>query len=450
MRHATIAIVGRPNVGKSTLFNRILGERKAIVHDQPGVTRDRNYGTFEWRGRSVVLVDTGGYEPDPGSSLLAAMGGQVHAAVDEADVVLFVVDRKAGISPPDTLAADILRRSDKPVLLVVNKVDEPVHEAEAAEFWSLGFDHLHLVSAEHDRGVRDLLDAAEELLPPPEEGTPEDDDAELPGEIRIAILGRPNIGKSTLANRLIGQERHLVHDAPGTTMDAIDSVFQDGDRTWRIVDTAGVRKRARVHDALEGFAVSRAIKTIERCHVTLLMLDGTEPPGAQDARLASLVEDRGRALVILVNRWDLVREMEERNAARVEDEIRQVLPHTSWAPTLFISALTGKGCHRILPTVERVFADFDKRISTGILNRFLRDLEASHPPPQRYHSPVRIHYMTQARVRPPTFTFFCNTPDGIPVSYRRFLVNRLREEFGFEGTPLRIHIKRKRKLGEEA
>ena len=453
---ATIAIVGRPNVGKSTLFNRLLGERKSIVHDRPGVTRDRNYGTFEWHDRLLMLVDTGGFEPE-GEGLLGAMRAQVRAAMDEADVLIFVLDRKTGLTPPDSLAAEILRTCGKPVIMAVNKVDHPNHEDEIGEFWKLGFGELYPLSAEHGRGLHGLMTAVLDQLPPPlpgeasdvvelegREGAP----ADQPYELRVAILGRPNIGKSTLANRLIGADRHLVHDAPGTTMDAVDSTFEAHERTWRIVDTAGIRRKARIDDAVEGFAVSRAIRTIERCHLVFLMLDGTQPPATQDARLAHLAVDRGRAVIVVLNRWDLVRPMPDRNATVVEDELQQAFPHLTWAPRMFISALTGKGCHRLLPKALEIFEQFDRRIPTPELNRLLREIENTNPPPQRHHHPVRMHYVSQTRVRPPTFAFFSNSPDGISTPYRRYLANTIRARFGFEGTPLRVHIKQKRKSGD--
>ncbi len=450
-----VAIVGRPNVGKSTLFNRMVGQRKALVHDRPGVTRDRLTARAEWEGREIVLVDTGGFEPDlaalPEGDLFRVVREQAAAAMAEADVVILVVDRQAGLTPADRLTADILRRSgraDGRVVVAVNKCDGPRHDLDAVEFHELGLEPLITISAEHGRGMLELWEAVGERLPPPAD-EPEDDDA---AELRIAIIGKPNIGKSTLANRLLGEERLAVHDMPGTTMDAVDVILEDPERPgrrYRLVDTAGVRRKTRIDDDLETRATLHAIRTIERCHVTLLMLDGERGVTNQDARLASLVVDRGRALVLLVNRWDRVREDPERNVRVVEDEIRRELPHVAaWAPRLYISALTGKGCHRILPLVEQVFAEFDRRVPTGELNRFLEAAVAASPPPQKHHHRVRLNYATQPRVRPPTFVIWSNSPDAIKAPYRRYLENRLREAFGFQGTPIRLHLRRKRKPGE--
>jgi GTPase len=450
-----VAIVGRPNVGKSTLFNRLVGSRQALVHDRPGVTRDRNYGTAMIGEREIVLIDTGGLEMEPDDDLFDAIRVQATAAIEEADVILLVVDRTVGLVPADQLTAQLLRRKlgsslTKRVILVVNKCDAYKHEDESAEFYALGIDSLHCVSAAHGRGVDDLYDLIEERLPDvsarAEGGRM--DPGEVDGEIRVAIIGRPNIGKSTLVNRLIGEERHVVHDAPGTTMDSIDSVVEIDGQVWRFVDTAGVRRKARIHDPLETFATSRAIRTIERCHVTLLMIDGTEGPSHQDARLAALVAERGRAVVVLLNRWDLVKDDPERNSGVLEDELEQTLPHLSWARALYISALTGKGCHKILPTVLEAYAEFDRRIGTSELNRWLEATVEANPPPQRYNNPVRLNYATQTRVRPPSFVVFCNSPDGIDVAYQRFLEKRLRDAFGFQGTPIRMQFNQKRKPGE--
>jgi len=449
-----IAIVGRPNVGKSTLFNRLLGQRRALVDDRPGVTRDRHYGESRTdSGRDVVLIDTGGFEPEPDDDLFQTVRSQAEAAIDEADLVVFVVDQQAGLTPADRLAADILRKragekADR-VLLVVNKCDSPQHDAEAVDFWSLGMDSMLPISAEHGRGVWELWHAIDERLPPPVEGEGDAADNDDDGEIRIAVIGRPNIGKSTLVNRLLGEDRHVVHNSPGTTMDAVDSVLVHEGRRYRLVDTAGVRRKARIDDRLETFASLRAIRTIERCHVCLLMIDGEQGAANQDARLAALVADRGRACIVLVNRWDLVRAHPDRNVRVVDEELDMGLPHLSWAPRLYISALTGKGCHRIFPLVDQVYAQFDKRIPTAKVNRFLEDAVAAYSPPQLYHHPVRLNYMTQTRVRPPSFVVWANTPDGVKAPYKRYLENRLRDAFGFQGTPIRLQVRRKRRLGED-
>jgi len=443
-----VAIVGRPNVGKSTLFNRLVGERKAIVDDRPGVTRDRQFESLTRYGPEIILVDTGGLEPNPEDGLYAKMRTQALLAIEEADVVLFVVDGRAGVMPLDQEVAEILRRADKPILLVVNKMDTHETESHVHEFYSLGLEEMIPVSAEHSRGLGFMMDKVYEALPPVDKkiGPPEEQEDE--SEIRIAVLGRPNIGKSTLVNRMVGEERQVVHDAPGTTMDAVDASFEVDGKKYTIVDTAGVRRRSRISDKVEGFAVSRAIRTIERCHVTLLLIDGTEGPTDQDARLAYLAADRGRALIICINKWDLVRPDPERNVRVLNDEMMQQLPHAKWAPPLYISALTGKGVGKILERVHDVYAQFDKRLSTAECNRFLEAALVAHSPPQSHNRPVRLNYMSQVRVRPPTFNVWCNNPEGVQESYKRFLVNRMREIYGFEGTPIRMRYLRKRRPGE--
>ncbi|MFZ5480315.1 MAG: ribosome biogenesis GTPase Der [Myxococcota bacterium] len=438
-----VAIVGRPNVGKSTLFNRLTGTRKALVHDRPGVTRDRNYETAAWLDKSYVLVDTGGFEPEPETSLFQQMRRQSEMAIEEADVVVLLVDRQAGITPADRQTADLIRKSGRPVVIAVNKCDTPGHDDEAAEFWELGFGELVPVSAEHGRGIYELMEAIVGHFPAEAPPEPEEE-----GEIRIAVLGRPNVGKSTLLNRLAGEERHVVHDAPGTTVDTIDSVVEAEGVRFRLVDTAGIRRRARIEDRLETIAVSSAIRAIERCHVVMLVLDGAEGPTEQDAHLAALVAERGRALIVLVNKWDRVRDMEDRDVRTVEDEFSRKLPHVAHAPVLYISALTGKGTQKILTVAKDVFASFNQRVPTARLNEFLRASVAAYSPPQLHHHPVRLNYMTQVRVRPPTFTVFCNNPEGLKDQYDRYLQNRLREQFGFFGTPIKIQYRRKRRPGE--
>lgn len=475
-----VAIVGRPNVGKSTLFNRIIGFRKAVVHDRPGVTRDRLYETASVHGRRFMLIDTGGLEPQPDTSLLHAMRGQVLVALEEADVILFICDARAGFTPADLEVADLLRRTDKPVVLAINKVDGPSHEDLSADFWQVGLEELFTFSAEHGRGMWELLDAVVQRLPPRTAAEDEEEAEEAasalhqdlpdhmpehpsemlageeepptqappPNELRIAVIGRPNIGKSTLVNRLLGEERHLVHDMPGTTMDPIDSMLEVDGQRYLLVDTAGVRRKGKIDDQLERYVTLRAIRSIERCHIALLVIDATEGLTTQDAKLAELVIDRGRALVLLINKWDLTPALEDMNSRVIEDEIFMKLPHATWAPHLFISAKTGKGVHRILPMVHRVFGAFNTRLSTGRLNRFLLDAVNNNTVPQRYHRPVRLYFATQARVRPPTIVFWSNTPEGVPDSYKRYLQNRLREQYNFEGTPLKLHFRQRRKIGE--
>lgn len=444
-----VAIVGRPNVGKSTLFNRLIGGRSAIVHDRPGITRDRHYETTDrWCDRELLIVDTGGLEPDPDDDLFAAMRVQSLAASEEADVVLWMVDARAGLTPLDSRVAELMRVCQGKVVLVVNKVDVASVEDDALEFHALGFGEFFTISSEHGRGISDLMYRVDQLLGPapdePDEVAPED----TTGEIRIAVIGRPNIGKSTLINHMIGEERHVVHDMPGTTMDSVDSPFQHDGNDYVLVDTAGVRKKRRISDQVEGFAVSRAVRAIERCHVSLLMVDGTLGLTDQDARLAALVLSRGRALVLLINKWDLVKDDPERSSKDIVAELERKLPHAPWAPVLYISALTGKGVHRILKDVHKVYEQFDKRITTSECNRFLESAIEAHSPPQKHHRPVRLNYMTQVRVRPPTFMISSNTPDGVVPAYKRYLQNRLREHYGFEGTPIRIHFKKKRRAGE--
>jgi GTP-binding protein len=443
-----VAIVGRPNVGKSTLFNRLVGFRRAMVHDQPGVTRDRLYEEAELptAGRKVLLVDTGGLEPEPDTDLLHAMRRQTLVAVEEADVIVFVVDARLGWTPADAEVAELLRRADTPVILCVNKVDGPRHEDFATDFYGVGIDPMILVSAEHGRGVFDLGDAITAALPPVDEADEADADD---GRIRIAVIGRPNIGKSTLVNALLGEDRHLVFDLPGTTTDPVDSVLRVGDREYVLVDTAGVRKRGKIDDAFERWVSLRSIRAIERCHVSLLLVDGTEGPTEQEAKLAQLVVDRGRALAILVNKWDVAKDLDQVNSFAVERALDDRLPHVTWAPRLFISAKTGKGVHRILPMVDQIYQAFDKRIPTAKLNKWFEAIVEAHSPPQKHHHPVRLYYVNQARVRPPTFVVFTNTPDGVTDAYQRFLVHRLRDAFGFEGCPVKLHVRERRKAGAE-
>lgn len=468
-----VAVVGRPNVGKSTLFNRLIGFKKAVVHDRPGVTRDRLYEKAELLDRQVMLIDTGGLEPRPDTDLLLAMRQQTLVAVEEADVLVFVVDGQKGWTHADDEVAALLRRSDKPVILAVNKIDGARHDELVSDFWACGIQPMLSISAEHGGGIYELVEAVVERLPPPvaSDQDPDDDDTDDQAEpvydpdapdvvvdevalrpergpIRIAVIGRPNIGKSTLVNTMIGEERHLVFDQPGTTMDPVDSPLRVGDREYVLVDTAGVRKRSKIDDRLERFVSLRSIQAIERCHVSLLLIDATEGVTEQDAKLVQLVVGRGRALIILLNKWDLAKDMEDVDSRRVDDALQQRLPHASWAPHLFISARTGKGVHRILPMVDEVFQSFERRVPTARFNRFIEQAVTQYTPPQVHHHPVRIYYGAQTRVRPPTFAVFANTPDGVTEAYQRFLVNRIRDEFKLFGTPIKLHVRRRRRLSD--
>jgi GTP-binding protein len=455
-----VAIVGRPNVGKSTLFNRLVGFRKSVVDDRPGVTRDRIYELAELEDRKFFLIDTGGLDPNPDTDLLQSMREQVLVAVEEATVILFVVDGRAGYSPADAEVASMLRLSQKPVLLLINKIDGPKHEDLLADFYSVGFGDMLAVSAEHGRGMYDMYEALVPLLPVTTDADfdyaadgvlPDDDEVEAPtpNEIRIAVIGRPNIGKSTLVNRMLGAERHVVHDSPGTTTDSVDSKITVDGVPYLLVDTAGVRRKSKVADHLERFITLRAIQSIERCHISLLVVDATEGLTSQDAKLAELVIGRGRALIILFNKWDLTKEMDFVNAKGTADSIYDRLPHAKWAPHLFIAAKTGKGVGRLLPLVKRTFESFNQRIKTAKLNAFLEQAMLDHSPPQRHHHPVRLYYMTQNRIRPPTFVFWSNTPEGVVKAYERYLSNRLRDTFGFSGTPLKLHFRKRRTTGPE-
>jgi GTP-binding protein len=447
-----VAIVGRPNVGKSTLFNRLTRSRAALVDDRPGVTRDRHYGIASDGPLEILVVDTGGFEINPDDDLFSSVRVQAETAIQEADLILFVVDQQAGRTPTDDQTAAVLRRAasrnqkNPPVLLIVNKCDNDQAEIHAADFWGLGLDNMLCISAEHGRGAYDLWCTIGEHLPAASAEADNDDDEE---EIRIAVLGRPNIGKSTLINRLIGEDRHVVHDAPGTTVDSIDSVVEIDSQRFRFIDTAGVRRRSKIDDRLEIFAATRAIRCLERCHIILLVVDATEPVSHQDARLAALIEDRGRGVLILFNKWDKVSADPERNVRVVDDEREQRLPHLKWARSLYISALTGKGCRLIMPEVLKIYTEFDKRIKTAELNNFLEAAIDAYSVPQKHHRPVKLNYMTQTRVRPPTFVIWANTPDGVPVSYRRYLENRLRDAYGFAGTPIRVQFRQKRRSGQE-
>jgi GTP-binding protein len=442
-----VCIVGRPNVGKSTLFNRIAGRRLALVQDTPGVTRDRHYADVEWRDRSYVLVDTGGFDPLDEESVMAAVRGQCLAAIDEADVIIYLMDAREGLLPDDADIVRLLRRSGKPTVWAAGKVDTKNQEMLAHELYELGADRVFPVSGAHGTGVGDLLDALDERLPRREEEDAEGEEEQgaegAGGEearpVKLALIGRPNAGKSSLMNRLLGEERSVVHSEPGTTRDPVDVAFEVNGSPFVLVDTAGMRKRPRVIDQTEHLSVLHAIKAMERADVACLVCDGSLGIGEQEARLASLVERRGRGLVVVVNKWDLVRE--ERERKHLDHQLRRRLRFVEHCPVVRISALTGKGVGRVIPTATRVYEEGRVRVPTSDLNRWLEESIARRSPPSFSGQPISFYYVTQPRVAPPTFVFFVNKPKGVQPPYRRFLANRLREAFGFEGTPLRLFFR---------
>jgi len=441
-RKPIVAIVGRPNVGKSTLFNRIIGFRKSIVEDIPGVTRDRIYSDCEWWGVDFTLVDTGGFDPESDDFYLSMIKEQVKVAIEEAELILFVMDSTTGVMPQDREVMDILRKSAKPVLYVLNKVDHDKHEMREYDFHSLGVDRFYGVSAVQGRNIYELLDAVVEKLPEvpwPADETEEEGD----GIIRVAMVGKPNVGKSTLINKILGEERLLVSPKPGTTRDSVDSLVEFDGKSYLFVDTAGVRKKARVSVAVERYSVLRTIRTIERSHVIVLMIDSQEGPTHQDARLAELIELKGRASVIVLNKWDLVPDA-LRDTRGIDTIVREGLHAIRYSPVLTLSALTGKRVHKLFDLIDAAYANYSHSISTRELNNLLKEAVSATPAPLYNGRPVKFYYISQTRVRPPTMVMFANTERGVPENYRRFIENRLRDKFNLEGTPVRLIIRSKR------
>jgi GTP-binding protein len=429
-----VAVVGRPNVGKSTLVNRILGSRQAVVADTPGVTRDRVAYDATWRGRAFTLVDTGGWEPsvERSQELAARVAAQARVAVEAADAVLFVVDAVVGVTDADAAVAVVLRRSRKPVVLAANKVDDAPGEPAAASLWSLGLGEPVPVSALHGRGSGDLLDVVLAALP----AAPQERFSDEGGPRRVALLGRPNVGKSSLLNKLAGQERVLVDAVAGTTRDPVDELIELGGNVWRFVDTAGIRRRVRESQGPDYFAAVRTERALERAEVAVVLVDGSEPLAEQDLRIVSMVIDAGRALVIAYNKWDLV---DEDRRHFLEREIDRQLHTARWAPRVNISAATGWHVDRLVPALEQALAGWDTRVPTGRLNGWLTALIAATPPPVRGGKQPKILFATQAGIRPPHFILF--TTGFLQAGYRRFLERRLREEFGFLGSPVRLSMR---------
>lgn len=432
---AIVAIVGRPNVGKSTLFNRLVGGRRAIVEATPGVTRDRNYGTVRWRGRSFLLVDTGGFEPAMPTLLSRQVVEQAKLAMEHADLIIFLVDAREGLTPLDEEIALLLRQTARePIMLVSNKVDSPMKAPEVSEFYQLGFSEVFPVSAEHGTGVGEMLDRLLDLLPPSEEKQVASDG------VTIAVVGRPNVGKSSLVNRILGESRVIVSPEPGTTRDAIDTPFTYQGQQYVLVDTAGIRAKGRTGYPLEYYSVLRAIRSLQRCDVALILLDATSGVVQQDARIASYAFEAGCALIVVVNKWDLV-EKEPRASDHHLRRIWEKLGHVNYAPVLFISALTGQRIFKIFTLVERVLKERERRIPSRELSCFIRQLLEEHPPPSAKGRQIQVRDATHIDTRPPTFVFSVNDPHGIPLSYKRYLVNRIRTTYGFEGNPIRIHFR---------
>jgi GTP-binding protein len=442
MRRPLIAIVGRPNVGKSTLFNRLMGERIAIVEDLPGVTRDRNYGNTVLWDRPVTLVDTGGFDASPDDPFLDAMKSQVQLAIEEADIVVLLFDAADGLTPADADIVRMLRDGEKPVVYVVNKVDGNKREADAAEFWSLGMEDLVMIAAAHNRGITDLIEGIVTYLPSADADIDPDPYADLP---RVAVVGRPNVGKSTIINCLLGEARLMASDVPGTTRDAIDTPVQLADgRQYLFIDTAGLRRKARIHNKVERYSVIRALGSVERAHVVLLVLDTTRELADQDARIATLAMDHGRAFAIIANKWDLV--TKTTNTARdYERELKERLPFLSHTPVLFVSAITGQRLPKMGDLIDKCLVQWRRRIPTAEVNRFLLEVVERYPPPAlRRNKRIKFFFATQADVEPPRFVFSTNAPKKVPESYKRYILNRIREKYGFDGSPLRLHFRPRR------
>ncbi|WP_288337804.1 ribosome biogenesis GTPase Der [uncultured Gordonia sp.] len=427
-----VAIVGRPNVGKSTLVNRILGRREAVVEDIPGVTRDRVSYSATWSGRRFTVVDTGGWEPDA-KGLQQAVAAQAELAMRTADVIVLVVDGTVGATTTDEAVARTLRRSKTPVILVANKIDSERQEAEAASLWSLGLGEPHPVSAAHGRGAGDVLDVILERLP----HTPrEDAGIRLGGPRRVALVGKPNVGKSSLLNKLAGSQRSVVDNVAGTTVDPVDELIELDGKTWQFVDTAGLRRKVRTASGHEYYASLRTRSALDAAEVAILLIDASEPITEQDLRVLSMIIDSGRALVIAFNKWDLV---DEDRRYTLDKEIDRELARVPWARRVNISAMTGRAVQKLVPALEGALDSWDKRISTGPLNNWLKEVIAATPPPLRGGRQPRVMFATQAAVRPPTFVLF--TTGFLEAGYRRFLERRLREQFNFDGSPVRINVR---------
>ncbi len=437
MSKPMIAIVGRPNVGKSMLFNKLIGKRLSIVEDTPGVTRDRIYGESEWCGRKFTLVDTGGIEPNTDSQILTFMREQAQIAIDNATVIVFVTDIKTGLTASDHEVASMLQKSRKPIVLAVNKVDATgTVDPDFYEFYNLGLGDPIAISAVHGHGTGDLLDACIAHFPPADE---QEDESDV---IQVAIIGKPNVGKSSLTNRILGEERVIVSNVAGTTRDAIDSYFENDKGKYNFIDTAGMRKKSKVEDVIEKYSVLRATMAIERSDVCLIMIDAQEGVTEQDTKVAGLAHDAGKACIIVVNKWDLV-EKDGKTMDRMREDIRRDLSYMTYAPIVFISAATGQRVSRLFELINYVNEQAHTRITTGMLNSVLADAQTRVQPPTDKGRRLKIYYMTQVGIQPPHFVVFCNDKKLFHFSYRRYLENQIRSVFGLEGTPIIMTVREK-------
>jgi GTP-binding protein len=438
MSRPLVAVVGRPNVGKSTLFNRLAGKRISIVQDTPGVTRDRIYADVEWRGGYITFVDTGGLDPNNEDLLAALMRRQAEFAMDAADVIVFMVDAKTGMLRDDMEVAELLRRIGKPIILAVNKADNKEREEAIYDFYALGLGEPYAISAEHGLGIGELLDAVYEHLP--KVGSESEDES-----LKIALVGRPNVGKSSIVNRLLQQERSMVSDIPGTTRDAIDTTFSKDGKNYTLIDTAGIRRRSKIEDkSVERYSVVRSFAAVRRADVVFIILDAQQGIAEQDVRIAGIVHDEGKPSILIVNKWDLI-EKDTYTVEKFKKAIRQDFAFMSYAPILFVSAATGQRILKALELAAYVYSQTQKRIGTGILNEMIQEAQISTPPPTDKGRRLKIYYVTQAGASPPTFVFFVNDVELMHFSYRRYLENYIRKTFDLDGTPVRLVVRSREK-----
>jgi len=431
-----VSIVGRPNVGKSTIFNRLIGSQKAIVDDQYGVTRDRHYGESVWNGRHFSVIDTGGYLPDETDVLVAGVREQVHIAIEESDVILFVVDTKGGITSLDDSVARLLREQDKPVLLVPNKADNDERTFNAAEFYALGFKELYPISAINGRGTGDLLDEVVKNLP-------EESNEQEPDFPKLAVVGRPNVGKSSFVNALLNDERSIVTDIPGTTRDAINSKLKHDGKEYILVDTAGLRKKRKVKENVDFYSTVRTDRAIKECDIAILMIDAMRGFEAQDKHIIQQAENYNKGIIIVLNKWDLVPKKDANIHKEFEEYVYSRIPMMEYVPIVSASSLSGQRIHRVLDIADRVIEERERTISTSQLNDFIKRIIKENPLPTRRGVPLKIKYATQVKSKPPVFVFFMNIPEDLPSNDRRYIEKSIRKEYGFEGVPITLRFKRK-------